>query len=84
MSKILVLNSSALGSASVSNELIQHTLARLRARDPIHSAKLLMLSGVGDAAELRKFGIEPVANLRGVVETLRREYGTFKLRKKLP
>ena len=34
MSKVLVLNSSALGSASVSNELIQDTLARLRARDP--------------------------------------------------
>ena len=34
MSKVLVLNSSALGSASVSNELIHDTLARLRARDP--------------------------------------------------
>ena len=36
----------------------------------IHSAKLLMLSGVGDAAELRKLGIAPVANLRGVGKNL--------------
>ena len=36
----------------------------------IHSAKLLMLSGVGDAAELRKWGIAPVANLRGVGQNL--------------
>jgi choline dehydrogenase len=36
----------------------------------IHSAKLLMLSGVGDAAELRKLGIVPVANLRGVGQNL--------------
>jgi choline dehydrogenase len=32
----------------------------------IHSARLLMLSGVGDAKELRKLGIKPVADLRGV------------------
>ena len=36
----------------------------------IHSAKLLMLSGVGDAAELRKLGIVPAANLRGVGRNL--------------
>ena len=36
----------------------------------IHSAKLLMLSGVGDAAELRKWGIASVANLRGVGRNL--------------
>ena len=34
MSKVLALNSSALGSASVSNQLVQDALARLRARDP--------------------------------------------------
>jgi FMN-dependent NADH-azoreductase len=34
MSKVLVLNSSALGSASVSNQLVQDVLAELRARDP--------------------------------------------------
>lgn len=36
----------------------------------IHSAKLLMLSGVGDASELQKLGIAPVANLRGVGQNL--------------
>ncbi len=32
----------------------------------IHTAQLLMLSGVGDASELRKLGIAPVADLPGV------------------
>ena len=36
----------------------------------IHSAQLLMLSGIGDAAELKKLGINPVANLRGVGKNL--------------
>ena len=36
----------------------------------IHSPKLLMLSGVGDAAQLQKLGIKPVANLRGVGQNL--------------
>jgi choline dehydrogenase len=36
----------------------------------IHSPKLLMLSGVGNAAELKKLGITPVANLRGVGQNL--------------
>lgn len=36
----------------------------------IHSARLLMLSGVGDAEELRELGIAPVANLRGVGRNL--------------
>jgi choline dehydrogenase len=36
----------------------------------IHSAKLLMLSGVGDAVQLRKMGVAPVVNLRGVGQNL--------------
>ncbi|HEX4418944.1 MAG TPA: GMC family oxidoreductase N-terminal domain-containing protein [Kofleriaceae bacterium] len=36
----------------------------------IHSAKLLMLSGIGDADELSRLGIAPVANLRGVGHNL--------------
>ncbi|HEY1506456.1 MAG TPA: GMC family oxidoreductase N-terminal domain-containing protein [Stellaceae bacterium] len=36
----------------------------------IHSPKLLMLSGVGDAAQLRNLGIEPVAHLPGVGRNL--------------
>jgi len=36
----------------------------------IHSAKLLMLSGIGDATQLRNLGIKPVVNLRGVGQNL--------------
>lgn len=36
----------------------------------IHSARILMLSGIGDAEQLRKLGIKPVANLRGVGQNL--------------
>jgi choline dehydrogenase len=36
----------------------------------INSAKLLMLSGIGNADQLRKMGITPVANLRGVGQNL--------------
>ena len=36
----------------------------------IHSAKLLMLSGVGDATQLRQLGITPAANLPGVGQNL--------------
>jgi choline dehydrogenase len=32
----------------------------------IHTAQLLMLSGIGEAASLKKLGIAPVADLRGV------------------
>src|ERR1700681_3373756 len=32
----------------------------------IHTAQLLMLSGLGEASELKKLGIVPVADLRGV------------------
>ncbi len=36
----------------------------------IHSAKLLMLSGIGNAEELKKLGISAVADLRGVGQNL--------------
>jgi choline dehydrogenase len=36
----------------------------------IHSAKLLMLSGIGNADLLQKIGIAPVVNLRGVGQNL--------------
>lgn len=32
----------------------------------VHTAQLLMLSGIGEASELKKLGIAPVADLRGV------------------
>jgi choline dehydrogenase len=36
----------------------------------IHGAKLLMLSGIGEATQLRKLGIKSVVNLRGVGQNL--------------
>jgi len=36
----------------------------------IHTAKLLMLSGIGNADQLRQIGIAPVVNLRGVGQNL--------------
>jgi choline dehydrogenase len=36
----------------------------------IHTPKLLMLSGVGDATTLKKFGIKSIADLRGVGQNL--------------
>jgi choline dehydrogenase len=49
---------------------IEATREVILAASTIHSAKLLMLSGVGNATELRKWGIAPVANLRGVGRNL--------------
>jgi FMN-dependent NADH-azoreductase len=51
MSEVLVLNSSALGSASISKQLVQHTLARLRARDP------------GLKVVIRDLGANPIPHL---------------------
>ena len=54
----------------------------------IHSAKLLMLSGIGNADELKKLGIRVVANLRGVGQNLQdhpRVSGVaFKYKGKMP
>ena len=59
----LVTNDGATKSVRVTREVIL-------AAGTIHSAKLLMLSGVGDATQLQKFGIKPVVNLRGVGKNL--------------
>jgi choline dehydrogenase len=53
-----------------STRTVRATREVILAAGTIHSAKLLMLSGVGDAAELRKLGIAVVANLRGVGKNL--------------
>jgi choline dehydrogenase len=49
---------------------IKATREVILAAGTIHGAKLLMLSGIGDAAQLQKLGIKPVANLRGVGQNL--------------
>ena len=51
-------------------QTVEVTREVILAAGTIHSAKLLMLSGVGDAAELRKLGITPAVNLPGVGKNL--------------
>jgi choline dehydrogenase len=71
--KVLFKGDRASGIEIVNGDTAQTFEARrevILAAGTIHSAKLLMLSGVGDAAELRKLGIAPVANLRGVGQNL--------------
>jgi choline dehydrogenase len=47
-------------------EVIKARRSVVLAAGAINSPKLLLQSGIGDAAALRAFGIEPVANLPGV------------------
>jgi choline dehydrogenase len=49
---------------------VRATREVILAAGTIHSARLLMLSGIGDAEQLRKLGIRPVANLRSVGQNL--------------
>src|SRR5580692_301239 len=49
---------------------VKATREVILAAGTIHSAQLLMLSGIGDETELHKFGIAPVANLKGVGQNL--------------
>jgi choline dehydrogenase len=49
---------------------VRATREVILAAGAIHSAQLLMLSGVGNSEELGKLGIAPVANLRGVGKNL--------------
>ena len=71
--RVLFEGDRASGVEVVIGEVAQTVAAErevILAAGTIHSAKLLMLSGVGDATELRKMGIVPVANLRGVGKNL--------------
>jgi len=49
---------------------VRATREVILAAGTIHSPQLLMLSGVGDAAQLQRVGIKPVVNLRGVGQNL--------------
>src|SRR6185503_12679842 len=49
---------------------VRATREVILAAGSIHTARLLMLSGVGDSEELGKLGIAPVVNLRGVGKNL--------------
>src|SRR5580704_6647554 len=71
--RVLFDGDRASGVEIVSGEVartVEATREVILAAGTIHSAKLLMLSGVGDAMELRKWGIVAVANLRGVGQNL--------------
>jgi len=67
---IEVLRKGAAATAQAGKELILSAGA-------YHSPHLLMLSGVGDPAELRRHGIKTVANLPGVGKNLQDHFGSF-------
>jgi choline dehydrogenase len=73
VTRILFDGDRARGVEIVSGEVartVEATREVILAAGTIHTAKLLMLSGVGDATGLRKWGISPVANLTGVGQNL--------------
>jgi len=73
VTKVVVDGDRATGVQMVTNENVRTVRARrevIVAAGTIHTAKLLMLSGVGDANRLKKLGVAPVANLRGVGQNL--------------
>jgi choline dehydrogenase len=73
VTKVLFDGDRASGIEIVGGEVtrtVRATREVILAAGTIQSAKLLMLSGVGDATELRKLGIAAVANLRGVGKNL--------------
>jgi choline dehydrogenase len=74
VTKIVIEGDRAVGVRMVTADKAELTVrARLEiivAAGTINGPKLLMLSGIGNAGELKKFGIAPVANLRGVGHNL--------------
>jgi choline dehydrogenase len=73
VTKVVFEGDRAVGVELVTGDTVQRVRATrevILTAGAIHSAQLLMLSGVGDSEELRKLGIAPVANLRGVGKNL--------------
>jgi choline dehydrogenase len=73
VTKVLFDGDRASGVEIIAGDTVHKVKATrevILAAGTIHSAQLLMLSGIGDETELRKFGIAPVANLKGVGENL--------------
>ena len=71
--KVVFEGDRAVGVEIVTGDTVRSIRATrevILAAGAIHSARLLMLSGVGDSEELRRLGIAPVANLRGVGKNL--------------
>jgi choline dehydrogenase len=73
VTKVVFEGDRATGVQIVEGESVRTVRAKrevILSAGSIHSAQLLMLSGIGNADELRKLGIAPVANLRGVGQNL--------------
>jgi choline dehydrogenase len=73
VTKIVIDGDRASGVDVVTEDGVKHIKANrevILSAGTIHSAKLLMLSGIGDAPGLQKLGIKPLANLRGVGQNL--------------
>ena len=73
VTKVVFTGDRASGVVLVSGDSVKSVSATrevILAAGAIHSSKLLMLSGVGDAEQLHKLGIKPVANLQGVGQNL--------------
>ena len=71
--KVVFEGDRAVGVQIVTGDSVRNVHATrevILAAGAIHSAQLLMLSGVGNADQLQKLGIVPVANLRGVGQNL--------------
>lgn len=71
--KVVFEGDRAVGVQLASGDSVRNVRAArevILAAGTIHTAQLLMLSGIGNAGELRKLGIAPVANLRGVGQNL--------------
>jgi choline dehydrogenase len=73
VTKVVLDGDRAIGVEIVTGDTTRKVRASreiILAAGTIHSARVLMLSGIGNAEELRKVGIVPVANLRGVGQNL--------------
>ena len=73
VTKIVVEGGRATGVQMVTSDGERTVSARrevIVTAGSIHTAKLLMLSGIGNADQLRKLGIAPVVNLKGVGQNL--------------
>ena len=73
VTKIVFDGDRATGVQIITGESVRNVVATrevILAAGSIHTAQLLMLSGIGNSDELRKLGIAPVANLRGVGQNL--------------
>jgi choline dehydrogenase len=71
--KVVFEGDRAVGAEIVTGEstrTVRATREVILAAGAIHSARLLLLSGIGNADELKKLGIASVANLRGVGQNL--------------